>query len=40
MKNSGETDWKQKYTFEQGIAETIDWMREHIGRYKADIYNL
>ncbi|MCI8299558.1 MAG: SDR family NAD(P)-dependent oxidoreductase [Lachnospiraceae bacterium] len=34
------TDWKQKYTFEQGIAETIDWMREHIGRYKADIYNL
>ncbi len=34
------TDWKQKYTFEQEIAETIDWMREHIGRYKADIYNL
>ncbi len=34
------TDWKQQYTFEQGIAETIAWMRENMGRYKADIYNL
>ena len=34
------TDWKQQYTFEQGIAETIAWMRGNMGRYKADIYNL
>lgn len=34
------TDWKQQYTFEQGIAETIAWMRENMGRYKADIYNV
>lgn len=34
------TDWQQRYTFEQGIAETIAWMRENMGRYKADIYAL
>ncbi len=34
------TDWKQQYTFEQGIAETIAWIRENMGRYKADIYNV
>ncbi len=34
------TDWKQQYTFEQGIAETISWMREHIEHYKTDIYNI
>ncbi len=34
------TDWKQQYTFEQGITETIAWIRENMGRYKADIYNV
>ena len=34
------TDWEQKYTFEHGIAETIDWIRNHIHLYKADIYNV
>lgn len=34
------TDWEQRYTFEAGIAETVAWMRENLGRYKADIYNL
>ena len=34
------TDWKQQYTFAQGIAETIAWMREHMNAYKADIYNI
>lgn len=34
------TNWQQRYTFEQGIAETIAWMRENMGRYKADIYAL
>lgn len=34
------TDWKQKYTFEQGIAETIEWLRHHMEAYKTDIYNV
>lgn len=34
------TDWKQQYTFAQGIAETIAWMRENMGAYKPDIYNV
>lgn len=34
------TDWKQQYTFEQGIAETITWIREHMEAYKPDIYNV
>lgn len=34
------TDWKQEYTFEQGIAATIDWMRQNMEYYKADIYNV
>lgn len=34
------TDWTQRYTFEQGIDETIDWMRRNMAQYKADIYNI
>ena len=34
------TDWKQQYTFEQGIAETIEWMGHNMAAYKADIYNV
>ena len=34
------TDWKQQYTFEQGIAETIAWIRQHMDAYKTDIYNV
>lgn len=34
------TDWKQQYTFEQGIAETIEWLRHHMEAYKTDIYNV
>ena len=34
------TDWKQQYTFAQGIAETIAWLREHMDYYKTDIYNI
>lgn len=34
------TDWKQKYTFEQGIAETIEWIRHNMNAYKTDIYNV
>lgn len=34
------TDWKQQYTFEQGIAETIAWIRNNMNAYKTDIYNV
>ncbi|NBI72312.1 SDR family NAD(P)-dependent oxidoreductase [Clostridiaceae bacterium] len=34
------TDWTQRYTFEQGIDETIAWMRRNMAQYKADIYNI
>ena len=34
------TGWKQQYTFAEGIAETIAWMREHMEAYKPDIYNV
>lgn len=34
------TDWKPQYTFEQGIKETIEWMKENKNYYKADIYNI
>lgn len=34
------TGWKQEYSFEQGIAETIAWMRENMDGYKTDIYNI
>ncbi len=33
------TSWSPKYTFEQGIAETIEWIRGNLDKYKADIYN-
>lgn len=34
------TGWKPKYTLEQGLAETIQFLKEHINVYKTDIYNL
>ena len=34
------TDWEQKYSFEEGIKETIQWIRENIEVYKTDIYNV
>lgn len=36
------TNWSPKYSFEQGIKETIEWFRvkENIAGYKADIYNI
>ena len=34
------TGWKPQYTFEQGLAETIAWVRQNLDRYKVDIYNL
>lgn len=34
------TGFRQKYTFAEGIAETIAWMRGHQDAYKADLYNI
>ena len=34
------TDWKQQFTFAEGITETIAWMRGNMGAYKTDIYNV
>lgn len=34
------TSWQPRYTFEQGIGETIDWIRDNLDKYKADIYNV
>lgn len=34
------TDWEPRYTFEEGLAETIEFLRNNLDKYKADIYNL
>lgn len=34
------TDWEQKYTFSEGIAETIEWLKGNLDKYKTDIYNV
>lgn len=34
------TDWEQRYTFEQGIQETIEWIKDNLDKYKVDIYNI
>lgn len=34
------TNWKQQYSFESGIAETIEWIRHNLDQYKVDIYNV
>ncbi len=34
------TDWRPQYTFEQGLAETIEFLRHNMDKYKVDIYNV
>ncbi len=34
------TRWRQQYTFSQGIAETIEFLRNNMDKYKVDIYNV
>lgn len=34
------TDWKPQYSFEQGLAETIQFLKENMDKYKVNIYNL
>lgn len=34
------TNWQPKYTFSQGIAETIEFLKANLSTYKTDIYNV
>ena len=34
------TKWSPKYTLEQGLAETIEFFRDNLDKYKVDIYNI
>jgi len=34
------TDWTPQYTFEEGLTETIEWLKINLDKYKADIYNI
>lgn len=34
------TSWQPKYTFEDGVKETIEWFKNNLDRYKTDIYNI
>lgn len=34
------TKWRPQYTFEQGITETIEFLKNNLDKYKIDIYNL
>lgn len=34
------TGWEPRYTFEQGIGETIEWIKGHMDGYKTEIYNI
>ena len=34
------TNWTPQYTFEEGLAETIKFLRNNLDKYKVDIYNV
>ena len=34
------TDWLPQYTFEQGLGETIEFLKNNLNKYKVDIYNI
>ncbi|SES84527.1 NAD dependent epimerase/dehydratase, LLPSF_EDH_00030 family [Natronincola peptidivorans] len=34
------TNWKPKYTLDEGLKETIDWIEKNIHYFKSDIYNV
>lgn len=34
------TDWSPKYTLENGLMETIQFVRDNIDKYKTNIYNI
>lgn len=34
------TNWKPNYSLEEGIEETIEWLKDNLSVYKTDIYNV
>ncbi len=34
------TNWTPRYSLKEGLAETIEFLRNNIDRYKSDIYNI
>ena len=34
------TNWTPKYSFEEGLNETIEFFRENLPKYKTGIYNI
>lgn len=34
------TSWRPQYTFEQGLFETVEFLRNNLNQYKVDIYNV
>lgn len=34
------TPWRPRYTLQEGLAETIAFLRDNLDRYKTDVYNL
>lgn len=34
------TDWKPHYSFEEGLAETIEFLKMNLNKYKVELYNL
>lgn len=34
------TDWEPKYSLQEGLIETIDFIKSNLDKYKTDIYNI
>ncbi|MFT9496812.1 NAD-dependent 4,6-dehydratase LegB [Anaerosolibacter sp.] len=34
------TAWRPRYSLEEGLHETITWLKENLDKYKVDIYNI
>lgn len=34
------TEWKPKYSLDEGLKETISWIKDNLKYYKTDIYNV
>lgn len=34
------TAWRPQYTFEEGLAETVEFFKNNLDKYKSDIYNI
>lgn len=34
------TNWKQQYSLDDGLQNTIDFLKNHLNKYKIDLYNI